>query len=90
MAAKSDGTDYPEYRSQSLAEFAINGTTTPFTYSEAVVDEHTVRVVGKANGQDATRGTRKISGDGQTMTIAVTLIQGDQQLPVVLVFDRLS
>ena len=81
--------DYPEYRSQSLAEFAINGTATPFTYSETVVDDYAVHVIGKNNGQVATRGTRRISEDGQTMTLDVTIIQGEQQLPIVLVFNRL-
>lgn len=89
VAAKSDGAEYPEYRSQSLAELAIKGTATPFTYSETAVDDRTVEVIGKVNGQIANRGTRSVSEDGQTMTIHVTLIQGDQQLPIVLAFDRL-
>ena len=40
IVSKSDGKDYPQYESAPLAEFQINGTKTPLTYSETVLDEY--------------------------------------------------
>jgi hypothetical protein len=89
VASKSDGKDYPQYQSGPLAELQIHGTPTPFTYSETQVDESTVQVVAKFNGQITNTGTRTISEDGKTMTLNVTaLLANDQKLPIVLVFER--
>lgn len=91
VAAKSDGEDYPQYQSGPLAEFQINGTTTPFTYSETIVDEYTVEAVAKWNGRVTNRGTRRISEDGETMMLDLTAFTPDgQEIPFVLVFDRLG
>ena len=89
VASKSDGKDYPQYQSGPLAELQIDGTTTPFTYSETVVDEYTVEAVAKWNGRVTNRGTRRISEDGETMTLDLTAFSPDgQEIPFVLVFDR--
>jgi hypothetical protein len=89
VAAKADGKDYPQYQSSALAELQIHGTTTPLTYSETAVDEHTVEVVAKFNGQITNTGTRTVSEDGKTMTLDVTAFLPDgQKLPIMLVFER--
>lgn len=89
VVAKPDGKDYPQYQSAPLAEFQINGTTTPATYSETQVDDSTVKVVAKVNGQINNSGTRTISEDGQTMTLDVTAFRPNgQPLPILLVFAR--
>lgn len=87
--AKSHGTDYVEYQSRTLAELQVNGTETLFTYAETIIDEYSVAVVAKINGRVYTRATRRISDDGQTMTIdATALPPGGQERRFVLVFDR--
>jgi hypothetical protein len=89
IAAKSDGENYPQYQSGPLAEYQINGTTTPFTYSETIVDEYTVEAVAKWNGRVTNRGTRRISEDGVTMTLDLTAFTPNgEEIPFVLVFDR--
>jgi hypothetical protein len=40
VVSKSDGKDYPQYQSVVLANFQIDGTKTPVTYSETVIDDH--------------------------------------------------
>ena len=91
IAAKTDGNDYPQYQSGALAEFTINGTRTPLTYAETLVDDHTVEAVGKFNGQVVNKATRRISADGKTMTLNVTsYAPGRQEISFVLVFDRRS
>jgi hypothetical protein len=40
VVSKSDGKDYPQYQSGLLATFQIDGTKTPVTYSETVIDDH--------------------------------------------------
>lgn len=91
VVAKPDGKDYPQYQSGALAEFQIHGTTTPSTYSETQVDESTVKVIAKVNGQVNNTGTRTISADGQTMTLDVTAFgPNGQTLPILLVFGRVG
>ena len=90
VVSKSDGKDYPQYQSFPLAEFQVNGTTTPFTYSETVIDDRSVSIVAKLNGQVNNTGTRSISADGRTMTIDVTAIFPDgREMPFQLVFRRM-
>jgi len=91
--SKSDGKDYPQYQSGLLATFQIDGTKTPVTYSETVIDDHAVNVIAKANGQIFNKGVRRIDADGKTMTIDV--VQIDQsgkeiQTPIKLVFKRVA
>ena len=90
VVSKSDGKDYPQYQSFPLAEFQVNGTTTQFTYSETVIDDRSVSIVAKFNGQVNNTGTRSISADGETMTIDVKAIFPDgQEIPFQLIFRRL-
>lgn len=89
IAAKSDGKDYPQYQSGPLAEFQIKGTSTPFTYSETIVDENTVEAIAKWNGRVTNRGTRQISDDGNRMVMNLKAVMPDgRETPFVLVFNR--
>jgi hypothetical protein len=91
IAARPDGKDYPQYQSFPLADFTINGTATPLTYSETPVDDHAVEAIGKFNGRVINKGTRRISQDGNTMTLNVTAYgQNGQETAIVLVFDRVT
>jgi hypothetical protein len=91
IASKSDGKDYPQYQSGLLAAFQIDGTKTPVTYSETVIDDHAVNVIAKVNGQILNKGVRRIDAAGKTMTIDVVLIdQSGKETPVKLVFKRVA
>ena len=90
VAARTDGRDYPQYQSGPLAEFQVSEIETPFSYSETQVDERTVEIVGRLNGQVNNRGTRRISEDGRTMTLDVIAFLPDgQEIELGLVFGRL-
>lgn len=89
VVAKSDGQDYPQYQSQPLAELVLDGTPTPFTYSETLKDARSAEIIAKRNGQVNNRGTRTISQDGRTMTLDVLAILPDgEEIPIMLVFDK--
>ena len=91
VVSKSDGKDYPQYQSVVLANFQIDGTKTPVTYSETVIDDHAVNVIAKLNGQINTRGVRRIDADGKTMTIDVVAIDpSGKETPIKLVFRRIA
>ena len=91
VVSKSDGKDYPQYQSVPLANFQIDGTKTPVTYSETVIDDHAVNVIAKVNGQINTKGVRRIDADGKTMTIDVVVIdQSGKETPIKLVFNRVA
>ena len=91
VVSKSDGKDYPQYQSGPLATFQIDGTKTPFTYSETVIDDHAVNVSAKVNGQIGIKGVRRIDADGNTMTIDVVQIdQSGKETPIKLVFKRVT
>ena len=91
IVSKSDGKDYPQYQSVVLANFQIDGTKTPVTYSETGIDDHAVNVIAKLNGQINTRGVRRIDADGKTMTIDVVAIdQSGKETPIKLVFNRVA
>jgi hypothetical protein len=91
IASKSDGKDYPQYQSGLLAAFQIDGTRTPVTYSETVIDDHAVNVIAKVNGQILNKGVRRIDADGKTMTIDVVAIdQSGKETPIKLVFNRVA
>ena len=68
IVAKSDGKDYPQYQSVPLAEFQVNGTQTPATYSETIIDDSSVNIIAKVGGRVNNKGVRSISADGKTMT----------------------
>jgi len=91
IASKSDGKDYSQYQSGLLANFQIDGTKTPVTYSETVIDDHAVNVIAKVNGQIINKGVRRIDADGKTMTIDVVQIdQSGKETPIKLVFTRVT
>jgi hypothetical protein len=91
IASKTDGKDYPQYQSAVLANVQIDGTKTPATYSETVIDDHAVNVIAKLNCRINTRGVRRIDADGKTMTIDVVSIdQRGKETPIKLVFNRRS
>jgi len=89
VVAKSDGMDYPQYQSQPLADLLIDGTASPFSYSETLIDANTANIVAKRAGQVTNHGTRTISADGRTMTLNVAaVLPGGEEVPIVLVFDK--
>ena len=89
VVSKSDGKDYPQYQSVPLAEFQINGTKTPLTYSETVLDEHAVNIVAKYGDRVINKGVRRVAPDGKTMRIDVTAIdQNGKETPFFLVFNK--
>jgi hypothetical protein len=87
FAAKSDGKDYPEYDSTTLADYQANGTSTRATYSEKRIDEYTVEVTDKVDGNVTAHGTRAVSEDGSTMTIELDPM-GPDGIAWKIVFDR--
>ena len=91
VVSKSDGRDYPQYQVDPLAELQINGTKTPLTYSETVLDEFSVNVVAKFNDRVINRGVRRVSPDGKTMRIDVVGIdQNGKETSFFLVFNRVG
>jgi len=91
IVSKSDGKDYPQYQSGPLAEFQVNSTQTPYTYSETIIDDSSVSIVAKFGGRVSNKGVRSISADGKTMTIKVVQIgPNSQETPITLVFKRVS
>ena len=89
VVSKSDGKDYPQYESVPLAEFQINGTKTPLTYSETVLDEYAVNIVAKFGDRVINKGVRRVAPDGKTMRIDVTAIdQNGKETPFFLVFNK--
>ena len=76
-------------KSVPLANFQIDGTKTPVTYSET--DDHAVNVIATVNGQINNKGVRRIDADGKTMTIDVVAIdQSGKETPIKLVFRRVA
>jgi hypothetical protein len=91
IVSKSDGKDYPQYQSRLLAEFQVNGAQTPATYSETVIDDNSVSIVGKFGGRVSDKAVRSISADGKTMTIKnVSIGPNGQETSITLVFKRTS
>jgi hypothetical protein len=91
IVSKSDGKDYPQYQSVPLAEFQVNGTQTPATYSETIIDDYSVSIIAKVGGRVNNKGVRSISADGKTMTIKVVgIAPNGQETPITLVFKRVS
>lgn len=91
IASKSDGKDYPQYQSVPLAEFQINGTKTPLTYSETVLDEHAVKIVAKYGDRVVNKGVRRVAPDGKTLRVDVTAVdQNGKETSFFLVFKRVE
>ena len=91
VVSKSDGKDYPQYESAPLAEFQINGTKTPLTYSETVLDEYAVNIVAKFGDRVINKGVRRVAPDGKTMRIDVVSIDRDgKETSFFLVFKRIG
>jgi hypothetical protein len=93
VVSKSDGKDYPQYQSDLLVTFQIDGTKTPVTYSETVIDDHAVNVIAKVNGHIFNKGVRRIDADGKTMTIDVVAIDQsgkETQTSIKLAFKRVA
>jgi hypothetical protein len=89
VVSKSDGKDYPQYQSGPLTELQINGTKTPLTYSETVLDEHAVNIVARYGDRVVNKGVRRLAPDGKTMRIDVTAIdQNGKETPFFLVFNK--
>jgi hypothetical protein len=89
VVSKSDGQDYPQYDSGTLPELQINGTKTPLTYSETVLDEYAVNIVAKLGDKVINKGVRRVAPDGKTMRIDVVSIDRDgKETSFFLVFNR--
>jgi len=71
FTAKSDGTDYPEYSDDIVAQMIAAGTPTPRSYSERVIDEYVTEWADKVNGKVTASGKKTVSKDGRTLTITV-------------------
>jgi hypothetical protein len=91
VVSKSDGKDYPQYEPAPLAEFQINGTKTPLTYSETVLDEYAVNIVAKFGDKVINKGVRRVAPDGKTMRVDVVSIDRDgKETSFFLVFKRIG
>jgi hypothetical protein len=91
VVSKSDGKDYPQYESAPLAELQINGTKTPLTYSETVIDEYAVNIVAKFGDRVINKGVRRVAPDGKTMRVDVVGIDRDgKETSFFLVFKRIG
>jgi hypothetical protein len=87
FAARSDGEDYPEYDSATLAEYQATGKATRATYSERRIDEYTVEVTDKVDGRITAHGTRTVSEDGSTMSLDLDAM-GPDGIAWKVLYDR--
>jgi hypothetical protein len=90
FAAREDGRDYPEFDSRSAAQYLIDGSAPPATYSERPIDSHTVEWVDKLDGRVTARGRKWVSPDGLTLSFTA-IVENDrnEQLEFLFVFDRI-
>jgi hypothetical protein len=90
FAAKPDGMDYPEFSARSAAQYLMDGSAPPGTYSETPIDSHTVAWVDKYEGRITAQGRKWVSPDGGTLTFtAVVRNQRDEEIEFLFVFDRI-
>ena len=82
FTAKSDGTDYPEYTDDLVADMIASAKPTTRTYAEKIIDEYVTEWTDKVNGRVTGSGRKIVSPDGKTLTITVN---GSAQLRV---YDR--
>jgi hypothetical protein len=89
FAARTDGEDYPEYSSGTLAQLQMHDIQTPLAYAEVPLDEHTIEWFDKFEGEVYAHGTRAVSEDGQTLTITANFTDQDGEVQTfALVYDR--
>jgi len=89
FAAKSDGKDYAEFDSRSLAALQMSGTPSRAEYAETPVDARTVEWVDKRDGKAVLSGKKWVSEDGKTLSFTAEA-KGRNGEPVefLFVFDR--
>jgi hypothetical protein len=90
FAAKPDGKDYPELDSRTAAQYLMDGSTPPATYSETPIDSHTVEWVDKYQGRVTASGRKWVSADGRTLTFTAG-VKNDRngEHEFLFVFDRI-
>jgi hypothetical protein len=89
FAAKTDGKEYGEFDSGALAALQIAGTQPRGTYSETLVDSHTVDWVDKYDSKVTAKGRKWVSPDGSTLSFTAEVTTPDgQPLSFLFVFDR--
>ena len=83
FAGKLGSRDYPEFDTQTTAQYLASGSPPPRTYEESPTqDDHRVKWVDKAGGRILASGEKWVSPDGKTMSLTV---DGTSEL---YVFDR--
>jgi hypothetical protein len=89
FAARSDGKDYPEFNSQFLARWVVQGTKTSREYTETPLDERTVAWADKFDGKVVASGRKWVSADGRTLSFTADGRNAEGQAVTFLyVFDR--
>jgi hypothetical protein len=90
FAAKVGGKDYPEFDTQSAAQYLIDRTVPPRTYAEIPTsDPRKVHWVDKAAGKILSSGEKWVSEDGQTMSFTADAKDGQgRNVQYLYVFDR--
>ena len=89
FAAKPDGRDYPEFDSNTSAQYLKDGSPPPRTYSETPIDARTVEWVDKSKGTVIAKGRKWVSADGKRLSFTqqATDEQGEK-VEYLFVFDR--
>lgn len=88
-AGKIDASEYSEYELNSLAQFQISGESTPLSYSEVRLDDYAVAWTDQFNGEACLSGTKRVSEDGQTLTIEFDAPGSDgENQHYSIVFDK--
>jgi hypothetical protein len=89
FAARSDGKDYPEFNSQLLARWVVQGTKTSREYTETPLDERTVSWADKSDGRVVASGRKWVSADGRTLSFTADGRDAKgQAVSFLYVFDR--
>jgi hypothetical protein len=90
FAAKVDGKDYPEFSTDSAANYLSDGTRPPRTYSESPTDDPLkVKWLDKQGGKLLFSGEKWVSADGKKLSFTVdTKDQQGKDLQLLYVFDR--